>query len=91
MQDVGTRLETEHVIVQFDVARRLAVDFLDLHLHGSALLVLVRAGVGCGRIGGVFGVGTGFLLFEQGFLLFGGNFGTGFVLGRTFNEACISS
>src|SRR5690606_21088678 len=41
VQNVGTRLDAEHGVIELDVAGRLAVEFLDLHLHGSALLVRV--------------------------------------------------
>ena len=47
VQDVGTRLDAEDGIVEFHVAGSLAVEFLDLHLHGdqpSSFLSLASAG-----------------------------------------------
>src|SRR5690606_13097801 len=89
VQDIGARLDTENGVVKLNVAGRLAVEFLDLHLHGSALLI--RVGVGRIALGlivlgadrrGVIVTGTSLLLLEQLFLLLGRDFGLHFVLGR---------
>src|SRR6187399_1513821 len=44
VQDIGARLDAEYGIIELDVAGCLAVEFLDLHLHGSALLAIVAFG-----------------------------------------------
>src|SRR5690606_3034746 len=93
VQDVGARLDAEHGVVELDVAGRLAVEFLDLHLHGSALLVLVgfgRTALGlvalfAHRRGGIV-TDTGLLLVKQLFLLLGRNLGLHFVLGRRLDH-----
>src|SRR5690606_3133291 len=82
VQDIGARLDAEDGIAQLDIADRLAVEFLDLHLHGSALLVLVgfgRAALGLVDLfvhgGRGLVTGTGLLLVKQLFLLLGRDFG----------------
>src|SRR5690606_14851169 len=44
VQDVSARLNTENGVIELDVASSVAVEILDLHLHGSALLVRVGFG-----------------------------------------------
>src|SRR5690606_23847276 len=98
VQDIGARLDTEYGIVELDVARRPgnlgAVESLDLHLHGSALLAIF--GFGRGALGGfaLFAHGgsglvadTGLLLVHQLFLLLGRNFGLHLVLGGMLDHA----
>src|SRR5688572_17857125 len=94
VQDVGARLDTEHGIIELDVAGCLAVEFLDLHLHGSALLVLVGFGLAALGLVALFTHGRGglvagasLLLVKQLFLLLERNLGLHLVLGSGLDHA----
>src|SRR5690606_27748037 len=93
MQDVGTRLHAEHGVIELDVASRFAAEFLDLHLHGSALLRFIgRWRVAFGAVGfpggrGIVGSSTCLLFLQQLFLLLRRHFGSDLMLGSRLDHA----
>src|SRR5690606_18711742 len=45
VQDIGARLDAEYGVVELDIARRLAVEFLDLDLHDQDSLPSPASGL----------------------------------------------